>query len=131
VLPVVLGGCLLVGAGCADPSEAPAIPSPPSAATSASLAPADDPPGALACGEAVRAVRDATLMNPGVITDITNAAGTADAPIAAAALRLSAAYTVALAAHDKDTEPDAIAAVSGAAAELVELCSDSGLQTAG
>jgi hypothetical protein len=93
--------------------------------------PEDEPPGTIACGKAIRAVRDATLMNPGVIADITNAAATADAPVTDAAQRLSEAYDKAVAAHNKDTEPDAIAAVSGAGAELIQICTDSGLETVG
>ncbi|MFI7541520.1 hypothetical protein [Actinoplanes sp. NPDC049599] len=126
LLVALLTAALLTG--CSDP----ATQQPPTAALSAAPATsADDPPGAIACGKAIRAVREATLMNPGIITDITNAAATADAPVADAAARLSTAYTDAVAAHNKNTEPDAIAAVSAAAAELVEICNDSGLETAG
>jgi vacuolar-type H+-ATPase subunit H len=70
-------------------------------------------------------------MNPGVITDITDATRTADAPVADAAQDLSTAYRKAIAAHDTEAEPDAVAAVSAAAAELVKICGDSGLETAG
>jgi hypothetical protein len=66
-----------------------------------------------------------------VVTDIADAAGTADAPVADAAQTLATAYTTAVAAHGQATEPDAIAAVSAAAAELVKICSDSGLETVG
>jgi hypothetical protein len=130
LLSAVIAGSTLTG--CIDPAEAPAAGRPPTGASSAAPPPpADEPPGTIACGKAVRAVRDATLMNPTVVTDITSAAGTADAPVTDAAQRLSAAYEAALAAHNKDTEPDAIAAVSGAAAELLTICSDSGLGTVG
>jgi hypothetical protein len=134
-LPALLLPALIVGsslAACSNPAAEPQ-PAPPSAAPApaASTAAPDDPPGTIACGKAVGAVREATLMNPGVITAITAAAGTADAPVADAAQRLSEAYTKAVAAHNKDTEPDAIAAVSAAAAELVAICNDSGLETAG
>ena len=122
--PVLIAGGLL--AGCSHPHTEPTT-----AATSAAPSPPGDPSGAVACGKAISAVRAATLMDPGVITDIATAAGPADAPIADAAQRLSKAYTAAVAAHDKDTEPDAIAAVSAAAAELVTICNDSGLETAG
>lgn len=136
-------------AGCSDPSPdaatsptaaAPSAPAnePPGASAApdngppgAAAAQVDEPPGTIACGKAVQAVRNATLMNPGVITDITAATGTADAPVADAAQRLSAAYSKAVAAHDTDAEPDAVAAVSAAAAELVKICGDSGLETAG
>jgi hypothetical protein len=70
-------------------------------------------------------------MNPGVVADITTASGTADAPVADAARALSTAYTRAVAAHGTDAEPDAVAAVSAAAAELVAICGDSGLETVG
>jgi hypothetical protein len=70
-------------------------------------------------------------MNPGVVTDITAAAATADAPVLEAAQALSAAYTEAVAAHGTDAEPDAIAAVSAAAAELTRICAASGLEVAG
>ncbi|MFB9357740.1 hypothetical protein [Actinoplanes nipponensis] len=150
VVPFVL---LLAGtvAGCSHPSHQAATPSPAAAPsvspamagqTAAGNAPAgatpagevasvDEPPGALTCGKAVRAVRDASLMQPGVIADIAGAAGTADAPVADAAQALSAAYTKAVAAHGTDAEPDAVAAVSAAAAELVAICDDSGLATTG
>jgi len=132
MLSVLIAGSTV--AGCSDPSPEPtaAAPSAPGSEPSgAAAAQADEPPGAIACGKAVRAVQDATLMNPGVITDITAATGTADAPVADAAQNLSAAYNKAVAAHDTDAEPDAVAAVSAAAAELVKICDDSGLETVG
>jgi hypothetical protein len=131
-LPAVLLSVLTALAGCSEPAQEQAAPAPTAAATSAAPAsPEDEPPGTIACGKAIRAVRDATLMNPGVIADITNAAGTADAPVADAAQRLAEAYDKAVAAHNKDTEPDAIAAVSAAGAELIQICTDSGLETVG
>jgi hypothetical protein len=87
--------------------------------------------GTIACGKAARALNDGTLMHPGVITDITRASGTADAPVADAANHLSEAYTEAVGAHGTDAEPDAVAAVSRAAAELIKICRDSGLETVG
>jgi hypothetical protein len=128
MLPVLIAGSLT--AGCSHEAHEPTS-ALPSAAPSAPTAPVDDPPGAIVCGKAVRAVRAATLMDPGVVTDISTAAGTADAPVADAVQALSAAYTEAVAAHDTDAEPDAVAAVSAAAADLVEICGDSGLETAG
>ncbi|MGW4945506.1 hypothetical protein ACWEOZ_28390 [Actinoplanes sp. NPDC004185] len=133
---VLIAGSLVGGsmiAACSSPAPEPASP-PPAGASSApapSATPVDEPPGAIACGKAVRAVSDASLMNPGVVADITAASATADAPVADAAQALSAAYTNAVAAHDTDAEPDAVAAVSAAAAELVKICGDSGLETAG
>jgi hypothetical protein len=122
-----------VVAGCSGPGESDTPASAPQAAvtSSAPAAPVDEPPGAIACGKAVDAVREATLMLPGVVTDIAGAAGTADAPVADAAQMLSQAYTEAVAAHGTDDEPDAVAAVSEAAAELVAICADSGLETVG
>lgn len=148
-LPVlIVAGSVVAGlaAGCSHPSAEPASPSPAAAPgngppgssagpgeqpPAASAAQVDEPPGTIACGRAVRAVRAATLMNPGVITDIAAATGTADAPVADAALALSAAYQKAITAHGTDAEPDAVAAVSAAAAALVRICADSGLETAG
>ncbi len=125
---VVIAGVLL--SGCSDATNEPA-PAPPSSAPSASPTPLDEPPGTIACGKAVRAVRDASLMNPGVVSDIAGSSGTADAPVADAAQALSQAYTKAIAAQGTEEEPDAVAAVSAAAAELVKICGDSGLETAG
>jgi hypothetical protein len=137
-LSVLIAGSLLAAGtvvGCSSPSARPASAPPaspsPSRAPAASAAPVDEPPGAIACDKAVRAVSDASLMNPGVIADITTASGTADAPVADAAQVLSTAYTRAVAAHGTDAEPDAVAAVSAAAAELVAICGDSGLETVG
>jgi len=121
----VAAGCSAAGRGTPVPAPAPVV-APPSVS-----APADDPPGAMTCGRVVRAVRDATLMVPGVVTDVVQASDTADAPVADAAQRLSMRYTAAVAAHGTDGEPDAIAAVSEAAAEMVGVCADSGLETAG
>lgn len=91
----------------------------------------DDPPGSLTCGKAVVALRDGTLMNPGVVEDIAGTAGTADAPVADAAQRLATAFAAAIKAEGDEEEPDAIAAVSAAGAELARICADSGLETTG
>ena len=122
---------LLAGSVTSGCSEATPAPAPKPAASSLAAAPVDEPPGTVACGKAVDAVRDATLMNPGVITDITTASETADAPVADAAQTLAQAYTKAVEAHGTEEEPDAVATVSAAAAELVKICGDSGLETAG
>jgi len=135
IVPFLIPGC----SGPPDNPPAPAISGPastpavePSADEPTADEPsADEPPGAIACGKAALAVRDATLMNPGVITDITRASGTADAPVADAAQHLSEAYTEAAGAHGTGAEPDAVAAVSAAAAELLKICSDSGLAAVG
>ncbi|MFI5492961.1 hypothetical protein [Actinoplanes sp. NPDC051859] len=119
-------------AGCTSPTAAP-TPAP-SAATGvppSSPPVADEPPGSLACGKIAVAVREGNLMQPGVVTGVSAATTTADAPVADAATRLQQAYELAVKAQGSDDEPDLIAAVSAAAAELVSVCSDSGLEIAG
>lgn len=122
-----------MAAGCSGPANAPsALPSQPSNATSSAATTfADDPPGAVACAKAARTLRDGTVMNPGVVTEIEDAAVTADAPVLEAAEALSESYTKAVAAHGTDAEPDAVAAVSEAAARLTQVCADSGLEVVG
>ena len=112
--------------GCSDPGEAP---TPPAPAPSASAA-VDDPPGAIACGKVGAAARAGTLMQPGVVADVSRATG-ADAPVADAAARLQQAYERAAGAQGAEDEPDLVAAVSAAAAEMVSVCADSGLESAG
>jgi hypothetical protein len=119
---------LFAVAACSDEPGTDAVA--PAGSPSAAAA-ADDPPGSLACGKAVTALRDGTLMTAGVVQDITDAAGTADAPVAAAAQRLSVAFASAIKAEGDEEEPDAIAAVSAAGAEMVRICGDSGLETTG
>jgi hypothetical protein len=70
-------------------------------------------------------------MDAGVINAIVRASRTADAPIADAAERLAAAYASAVAARGLESEPDAIAAVSVAGADMTQVCDDSGLDTVG
>ncbi|MFI5936842.1 hypothetical protein [Actinoplanes sp. NPDC051494] len=125
VLVVALGGC-------SDQAEE-AEPRQPAAAVTVASASAvlDDPPGTLACGKAVAAVREGTVTTPGVADAILRASETADAPVADAAQRLAQAYATAVAAAGADDEPDKVAAVSAAAAEMVSVCRDSGLETAG
>ena len=91
----------------------------------------DNPPGKLACKSLSDAVQAATLMNPGVVDGIIRASGTADAPVADAAQRLASAYATAVKSHGTDSEPDAIAAVSMAGAEMTKICQESGLDAAG
>jgi hypothetical protein len=149
VLSVLIAGFAAAGGCSADdrrtptPSAAPeaapptastAVDDPPGASAAAPpsvSAVVDDPPGAITCARVVRAVREATLMMPGVVADVVRASGTADAPVADAAQRLSAAYAAAVEARGTDSEPDAVAAVSAAAAEMVGVCGDSGLGTVG
>jgi hypothetical protein len=114
--------------GCSD-RPAPESPATvPSAPVSAALV--DDPPGRLTCRRLADAVRDASLMQPGVIQAIVAAGGTADAPVADAAAALGQAYQQALTSHETQSEPDAIAAVSAAAADMSQVCADSGLDSA-
>jgi hypothetical protein len=108
----------------AAPASSPApVPADPSAT--------DDVPGTLACRALIDAVRDGTLMTPGVVDGIAQASSTADAPIANSAERLAAAYGKAVSAQGTDGEPDAVAAVSAAGAEMSTVCNESGLETVG
>jgi hypothetical protein len=125
---------LVIGTACsrsaglaAKPSSEPSV----SLSASPAAAPADDPPGSLACTALRRAVTRATLMDAGVVDAIVRASRTADAPVADAAERLAAAYASAVAAHGQESEPDAIAAVSVAGADMTGVCADSGLDTVG
>ncbi|BFU46707.1 hypothetical protein [Krasilnikovia sp. MM14-A1004] len=115
-------------AGCSGGGTAPPATTPSPASASAAV---DDPPGTITCAKLARAIADATLMQPGVVDDIVAASATADAPVADAARRLGEAYAAAVASHGTDNEPDAVAAVSASAAEMSQVCVDSGLETAG
>jgi hypothetical protein len=77
------------------------------------------------------AVADATLMTPGVVDAIVLAGATADAPVTDAARRLAVAYAAATAAMGTDDEPDTVAAVSAAGADMASICNDSGLDSVG
>jgi hypothetical protein len=130
----LLGSIVLVtGAACSRTAGPAAQPSPEPSVSSAAPSPtaADDPPGSLACAALRRAVTDATLMDTGVVDAIVRASRTADAPVSDAAERLAAAYASAVAAHGQESEPDAIAAVSVAGADMTSVCTDSGLDTVG
>jgi hypothetical protein len=118
-------------AGCSSGSKtaAPTAAATPFPASSPSAV--DDPPGAITCSKLVKAVNDATLMEPGVVDDIVAASSTADAPVADSARRLAAAYASAVTAKGSDSEPDAVAAVSTAGADMSKVCADSGLETVG
>jgi acetyl-CoA carboxylase alpha subunit len=85
----------------------------------------------ITCARLAVAISAGSLMDPGVVDGIVNAAGTADAPVSDAADRLKNAYTQAVAAKNKANEPDAIAAVSAAASDMSGVCADSGLRTTG
>jgi hypothetical protein len=121
-------GCSATSAGCSADATPPPAP--------ASAAPAESPaveetPGLRACGTLWTAVDAGTLMTPGVVDGIVRASTTADAPVADAAQRLAAAYASARAARGMESEPDAVAAVSAAAADMAGVCDDSGLITVG
>jgi hypothetical protein len=103
----------------------------PAPATSSDATMVDDPPGSMACGELRDAVTGATLMEAGVVDRIVRSSSTADAPVADSAQRLAAAYAAAVAAHGSDSEPDAVAAVSVAGADMTRICDESGLATVG
>jgi hypothetical protein len=90
-----------------------------------------DPSGLQACGLLKEAVENATLMEPGVVEAIRVAGAPADAPVSDAASRLAAAYTAAMVSRDTASEPDAVAAVSAAGAEMTRTCTAAGLETAG
>jgi hypothetical protein len=123
---------LFTGTACGRSAGPAASASPaPTVSSAASPAVVDDPAGSVACAALQRAVTRATLMDPGVVDAIVRASRTADAPVADAAERLAAAYASAVAAHGLETEPDAIAAVSVAGADMTGACSDSGLDTVG
>lgn len=96
-----------------------------------SVEPSGAPPGTLTCAELGEAIKRASLMQPGVVDGIVRTSGTADAPVADAAQRLATAYATAVAAKGGDREPDAVAAVSAAAADMEGVCDESGLATAG
>ncbi|SNY30401.1 hypothetical protein [Paractinoplanes atraurantiacus] len=124
---------LLVTSGCSgDDEPAPVISTAATvAASSAAAEIVDDPPGTLTCTALAAAVADASLMQDGVVDGIVGASSTADAPVADAAQALAVAYTQASASKGTESEPDAVAAVSAAAADMVQVCADSGLQTVG
>ncbi|UQU63728.1 hypothetical protein COUCH_32830 [Couchioplanes caeruleus] len=128
-LPFCVPALAALLAGCSTPAAPPVL-APPARPPSASAA-VDDPPGSVACSTISAAVRAGTLMQPGVIADVGRSTATADAPVADAAVRLQQAYDRAVAARGRDDEPDRVAEVSAAAAEMVSVCADSGLETAG
>ncbi|WIM97474.1 hypothetical protein ACTOB_001000 [Actinoplanes oblitus] len=115
----------VTGSASAGPSPA-AVPPSPGPSVAGGPAPVDDPPGLLTCRALAAAIRDASLMQPGVIPAIVDVSGTADAPVADAAARLAEAYRKAVASQGTAGEPDAVAAVSAAAADMSQVCADSG-----
>ena len=118
--------CGLVS-GCSEDTT-PAAESTPTVEPSAAP---EDTPGLNACAALKAAVADATLMTPGVVDAIVQASATADAPVTDAARRLAVAYAAATAATGTDDEPDTVAAVSAAGADMASICNDSGLDSVG
>jgi hypothetical protein len=127
-LPALVVACAVLLAGCSD-EAAPAPASSPAVAAAPSEV--EETPGLQACQTLTDAVTDGTLMNPGVVDRVVRASTTADAPVADAAQRLAAAYASAMAARGMESEPDAVAAVSAAAADMSGVCDDSGLTSSG
>jgi len=133
---------LLTLTGCAHSTPAP---QPPPAASPVATSPAAPPsppgvptaevsgalPGTRTCADLNTAIGRATLMEPGVVDRIVAASSTADAPVADAAQRLAAAYARASTSRGTSQEPDAVAAVSAAAADMAGVCAESGLESAG
>ncbi|MEV6851539.1 hypothetical protein [Actinoplanes sp. NPDC051411] len=138
-----LASTLLFLAGCGHSSPSPlAPPAAPPATFSAAAQPPVPPgvptaeasgalPGTRTCVELNAAVSQASLMEPGVVDHIVAASSTADAPVADAARRLAAAYAKATTSKGTSQEPDAVAAVSAAAADMAGVCAESGLESAG
>jgi hypothetical protein len=122
-------------------SPAAQPPSPPPAGSLAAQPPAQSsvptaevsgaPPGTRTCSDLTTAITRATLMDPGVVARIAAASATADAPVADAAQRLAAAYAKAAISKGTSQEPDAVAAVSAAAADMAGVCEESGLESVG
>jgi hypothetical protein len=125
---IVSGGPSAPGAPA--PSGPGALAPPPPGSSGGVPSPVDEPPGLLTCTALAVAIRDASLMEPGVVKGIAAASGTADAPVADAAERLFQAYRGALLRAGTPSEPDAVAAVSAAAADMAQVCADSGFQPA-
>ena len=133
VIPLRFAIVLLAGlslTGCSADTAPPASAPPATIATSVEPS-VGNLPGADACRLLRAAVTDATLMDPGVAAAIAGSAADADAPIADAAQRLLSAYDRAVASSGTEGEPDAVAAVSAAGADLTEVCDESGLDTVG
>ena len=120
----------MLSGGCGD-GESPAPPFPRATAVPDDPQATEDQAGKLACGALSAALRDGTLMAPGITDSIVASAGSADAPIADAARRLRAAHTAARSSQGSAEEPDLVAGVSVAGAGMLEVCDESGLKTAG
>jgi hypothetical protein len=103
----------------------------PASASVPTAEPDGAPPGTQTCTELGAAIKAASLMQPGVVDGVVRAATIADAPVADAAQRLATAYAAARASQGTASEPDAVAAVSAAAADMDGVCTESGLESAG
>jgi hypothetical protein len=142
---LLIGLVALVAAGgaggCGDAKPSSTAPAPGSAAErpagggasagGRTAGAADDPPGTFTCALLADAVAKGSLMDTGVVDGIVSASGSADAPVSDAAQRLASAYAAAKSSSGSESEPDAIAAVSAAAADMSGICADSGLKSVG
>jgi hypothetical protein len=138
-----LAATLLLLAGCGHSTPSPQAPPAARPATTSAAArpsaPAGVPtaedsgalPGTRTCADLNAAVSQASLMEPGVVDGIVAASSTADAPVADAARRLAAAYARATTSKGTVQEPDTVAAVSAAAADMAGVCAESGLESVG
>jgi hypothetical protein len=128
-VPLLVAIVLLAGCGGGSPATLPTVAGPPNGPGASTTA--DQTPGAAACALLSAAVDAASLMEPGVVDAIAVASRTAGAPVDAAGGKLVAAYGAAVASRGTDGEPDAVAAVSAAGADMKTVCVDAGLETAG
>jgi hypothetical protein len=112
----------------ASPAAPPQLSTPPGVPTAEASGAL---PGTRTCADLSAAISRANLMEPGVVDRIVAAASTADAPVADAAQRLATAYAKATRSKNTAQEPDAVAAVSAAAADMAGVCDESGLESAG
>lgn len=132
--PAPSGSTWLITPGGPPPAAPASVGSPPSASSPAAEPTAEPdgaPPGTRTCTELSVAIKAASLMQPGVVDRIVAASNTADAPVGDAAERLATAYAKATASKGTGQEPDAVAAVSAAAADMDGVCTESGLESAG
>lgn len=118
----------LLLAACSHEAPTGTAPAPSVAISSGAV---DEPPGIKACTLLADAIARSTLMNAEVIDGIVAASTTANASVAGAARRLGEAYGKAIDAKGTEEEPDRIAGVSAAAADMSTICADSGLRSVG
>jgi hypothetical protein len=129
VTGLALAGLMLTA--CGDGGSPAATPTTAVASAFPSTDPPSSPPGSSACTLLADAIEDATLMQPGVADAIVAASLSGDPKVAAASGQLGAAYAAAVSSQGTDREPDAVAAVSAAGADMRAVCVEAGLATAG